>query len=252
MTTNPQRPQFRRTVQAAVAMIALISALVTAGSNSTTLSNGAELTVTIDSPVTSTEFEVPPGVPNIDVPVTGSASVGLGEPDATFIYVIDTSGSTGTGGGTGCSPILECEKDFFTALNAAVAADGSTDEVGIVNYGDTADDSRHAQWLVAPRWPPEPSSSCRSDPNVNTAINSLSSASASTNCTNALQDALTLVNASSNSLNTVLFASDGLCNARAATSPRRRRAGRDRCHRPLVAIGDGSSCMRRPAHRHAG
>ena len=41
MTTNPQRLQFRRTVPAAVAMIALISALVTAGSNSTTLSNGA-------------------------------------------------------------------------------------------------------------------------------------------------------------------------------------------------------------------
>ena len=42
-------------------MIALISALVTAGSNSTTLPNGAELTVTINSPVTGTEFEVPPG-----------------------------------------------------------------------------------------------------------------------------------------------------------------------------------------------
>src|SRR5688572_2756209 len=97
MTTKPQRLQFRRTVQVAVALTALVSVLVTAGSNSTTLSNGAEVTVTIDSPVTSTEFEVPPGVPTINIPVTGSASVGLGEADATFIYVIDTSDSTAGG-----------------------------------------------------------------------------------------------------------------------------------------------------------
>src|SRR5688572_11267848 len=168
MTRNPQRLQFRRTVQVAVALIALVTALVTAGSNSTPLSNGATLSVTIDSPVTSTEFEVPPGVATIDVPVTGSASVGLGDPDATFIYVIDTSGSTGGGGGPGCATILECEKDFFTALNAAVAADGSTDEVGIVNYGDTAAirDMQAAgghQNFTLP-----------TDPNVNTVVNSLS------------------------------------------------------------------------------
>ena len=87
--------QFRRSLQAAVAMAAFVSVLVTAGSNSTTLPNGAELTVSITSPVTGTEFEVPPGQPSIDVPVSGTASVGLGDPDATFTYVIDVSGSTG-------------------------------------------------------------------------------------------------------------------------------------------------------------
>ncbi len=95
MTRETPELKFRRTLQAAVAMIALISALVTAGSNSTTLPNGAELTVVNTSPVTGTEFEVPPGQPSINVPVTGTASVGLGEPDATFIYVMDISGSTG-------------------------------------------------------------------------------------------------------------------------------------------------------------
>src|SRR5918995_46717 len=97
--------RFRRTIQAAVLMTALVSVLVTAGSSSTTLPNGAELTVSITSPVTSTEFEVPPGQPSINVPISGTASIGLGDPDATFTYVMDVSGSTDNGSGTGCSPI---------------------------------------------------------------------------------------------------------------------------------------------------
>jgi hypothetical protein len=56
-----------------------------AGSSSTTLPNGAELTVTIDSPLTSTEYVIPAGAATRSVQVSGSASVGLGDPDATFI-----------------------------------------------------------------------------------------------------------------------------------------------------------------------
>ena len=235
MSTVPPRPKSRRTIQSAAAMIALISALVTAGSNSTTLSNGADLTVTIDSPLNGTEFEVPPGVATIDIPVTGSASVGIGEADATFIYVIDTSGSTGTGGGTGCSPILNCEKEFFTELNAAVAADGSTDEVGIVNYGDTAAirDMQAAgghQNFTLP-----------SDPNVDAVINSLA-AGGLTNCTNALQDALTLVNASSNSVNSVVFASDGLCNTGGDLTAAANALAASGAIVNAIAIGNNSSC----------
>ena len=96
---SPRRPQFRRTVQAAVVQtIAFISALVTAGSNSETLSNGANLTVIIDQPGDQHRVRGAAGRSQIDVPVTGSASIGLGEANATFIYVIDTSGSTGGGG----------------------------------------------------------------------------------------------------------------------------------------------------------
>jgi len=231
---NPS-PKFRRTLQAAVAMIALISALVTAGSNSTTLSNGAELTVTIDSPVTSTEFEVPPGVATIDVPVTGSASVGLGDADATFVYVIDTSDSTAFGGGTGCSPILDCEKDFFNALNTAVAADGSTDEVGIVNYGQTS--TIHDMQLAGGHQ----NFTLPSDPNVNTVINGLS-ASGFTNCTAALTDALALVNASSNSVNNVVFASDGLCNLGGDLTAAAQALAASGAIVNAIAIGEGSSC----------
>jgi hypothetical protein len=235
METRSRKLQFRRTVQAAVAMIALISALVTAGSNSTTLSNGAELTVTIDSPVTSTEFEVPPGVAAIDVPVTGSASVGLGEADATFIYVIDTSDSTAGGSGTGCSPILDCEKDFFNALNTAVAADGSTDEVGIVDYGQTA--TIHDMQAIAGFQ----NFTLPSDPNVNSVINGLS-ASGFTNCTAALTSALTLVNASSNSVNNVVFASDGLCNLGGDLTAAANALAASGAIVNAIAIGENSSC----------
>jgi hypothetical protein len=76
MTTRSRTFQFRRTVQAALCLTAFLSVLVTAGSNSTTLPNGAELAVSITSPLTGTEFEVPPGQPSIDVSVSGTAVSG--------------------------------------------------------------------------------------------------------------------------------------------------------------------------------
>jgi hypothetical protein len=239
MENRSRKLQFRRTVQAAVLMAAFVSVLVTAGSNSTTLSNGAELTVTIDSPVTGTEFEVPPGVATIDVPVTGSASVGLGEADATFIYVVDTSGSTGSGGGTGCSPVLNCEKEFFAELNAAVAADGSTDEVGVVNFGDSAaiNDMQAAAGFQNFTLP--------SDPNVTTVINSLG-AGGGTNCTAALNRALILVNASSNSVNNVVFASDGFCNTGGDLTLAAQALAASGAIVNAIAIGSNSSCTTNP------
>ena len=212
--------RFRRTVQAAVLMAALVSALVTAGSNSTTLPNGAELTVAITSPVTSTEFEVPPGQPSINVPISGTASIGLGDPDATFTYVMDVSGSTDNGSGTGCAPILDCEQEFVKALNQAVIDSGSADEVGLVVFGDTAataDVSSAAgdQLLVAP-----------DSGGMNTVIDSTFSVfggnggvgqftnkvvGVSTNCTGGMQSALTVVQASTNTNNVVVFVSDGVC-----------------------------------------
>lgn len=235
MTINSRRYQFRRTIQVAVGMTALVSALVTAGSSSTTLSNGASLSVSIDSPLTGDEFEVAPGQPTIDVAVNGTASVGTGEADATFIYVVDTSGSTGVGGGTGCSPILNCEKEFFTQLNAAVAADGSTDEVGLVNFddGSTIRDMQTAGGFQNFTTP--------SDGNVNTVINSLG-VGGGTNCTAALQSALTLVNASSNSVNNVVFASDGFCNTGGDLTAAAQALAATGAIVNSIAIGSGSSC----------
>jgi len=119
--------------------LALVSMLAMAGSNSTTLPNGAALTVSIDDPVTSTEFEVPPGQPSINVPVSGTASVGLGEPDATFVYVIDVSGSTTESSGSACGTFLQCQQDFFNAFNAEIIASGQADLVGLAVYAGTED-----------------------------------------------------------------------------------------------------------------
>lgn len=210
------------------ALVAVLAGLVftaaggvaLAGSTSTTLPNGAELTVSIDNPLTSTEYVIPAGASTRSVQVSGTASVGLGDPDATFIYVIDGSGSTAFGSGTGCAPVLQCEQQFIVALNNAAATDGSIDEVGVVVFGEgsvIADMSPAAgdQLLTTPGAGPG---------NVATVVNSATSAGGVgqftpkseggdfTNFTAGLEDALTLVNASTNGTNIVIFLSDGASN----------------------------------------
>lgn len=214
----------KRQMLVAVTALLLVTTVLTpalAGQNQTTLPNGAALSVSIDDPVTSTEFLVPPGQATIDVEVTGTASVGLGEPDATFVYVIDGSGSTGGGSGTGCSPVLGCEKEFINLLNAAVVADGSADKVGVVVFGAgavTADmePAGGDQILTAPD----------ADSYVSTVVNSAttnggvgqytakSSGGGSTNFTAGLTAATTVVNAptNENGTNIVVFLSDGGSN----------------------------------------
>jgi len=237
--------------------LVLVSMLAMAGSSSTTLPNGASLSVSIDDPVTSTEFEVPPGQPSINVPVHGTASIGLGEPDATFVYVMDLSGSTDTGGGTGCSPILDCEKKFVKALNAAAIADGSVDEVGLAIYADTgatADLSPAGgdQSIIAPNAP-------GSAPfQLNTVVDSafsdqfggpggvtqftLKNVGQFTNCTAGLQNALNLVNASTNGHNFVVFTSDGICNIGGSIAPAVAALAASGAVVNSVAVGTSSSC----------
>jgi hypothetical protein len=206
-------------------MAALVSVLVTAGSNSTTLPNGAELAVSITSPVTSTEFEVPPGQPSIDVPVSGTASVGLGDPDATFVYVMDVSGSTADGSGTGCAPVLQCEQQFVLALNQAVIDSGSADEAGLAVFAGSAaaadvSPDGGTQLLVAPdEGGPPPYieqvigstfSTFGGDGGVN--LFAFHNVGNTTNCTAGLQAALPIVQAGTNSNNVVVFVSDGQCD----------------------------------------
>ena len=215
--------------------LALVSMLALAGSNSTTLSNGASLAVSVTDPVTSTEFEVPPGQPNIDVAVHGTASVGVGNADNTFVYIMDTSGSTTLGGGTGCSPILNCEKQFFVGLNNAVAADGSTDEVGFVTFDDFAtihDLNPGPSLFTTP-----------SDPAVNAAINGAVAGNL-TNCPDALVKATALINTASNSHKAVVFASDGVCNVGASGSVAAAAAalGATGAVVNAIAVGTNSSC----------
>ena len=209
--------------------LAAASWLVIAGSSSTTLPNGAELQVSIDDPVTGTEFKVPADQSSIDVSVTGTASVGLGEPDATFVYVIDRSGSTGSGSGTGCSPILGCEKQFFIGLNDAAIDGGSTDLAGVVSY---AGGSSINLGLT------DPSSLA-----VNNAINSLSAGGA-TNCAAGLINAQSLVTSGSNTNGTsvVVFASDGRCNTGASVAAVANSLGATGAIVYSIAIGNGSDC----------
>jgi hypothetical protein len=70
----------------------LVATPAFAGSDSTTLPNGAQLTVSIDSPAPDTQF-LADGAP-VPVPVSGTASIGIGAPQATIVYVFDASGST--------------------------------------------------------------------------------------------------------------------------------------------------------------
>ena len=95
-----------------------------------------------------------------------------------------------------------------------MAADGSTDEVGVVNFGDSAAirDMQAAAGFQNFTLP--------TDANVSTVIER-PQLGWPTNCTAGLNRALDPVNASSNGVNNVVFASDGFCNA-AETSRRRR------------------------------
>ena len=111
----------------AVGMVAMLAGIALAANPATaTLSNGAQLTVSIDSPATGTEFVGS----SVDVPVAGKASIGVGAQDATIVYVMDFSGSTGgTPSGSTCGTILDCEKAFFVGeygrmRTVAVAPDG--------------------------------------------------------------------------------------------------------------------------------
>ena len=77
----------------AIGALAVIvgSAVASSHTGTATLSNGAQLAVSVDAPVDGTEYV---GT-SVDVPVTGTASIGLGAADATIVYVMDFSGSTG-------------------------------------------------------------------------------------------------------------------------------------------------------------
>jgi hypothetical protein len=206
----------------------MVPVMVVAGDTSVTLPNGANLAVGIDDPLTCTELVVPSGEASIDVAVSGSASIGIGDPDATFVYVIDTSGSTCSGGGSGCSPVLGCEKQFFVNLNNAVIADGSTDLVGIVRYGSGAS---IALGLTDP-----------GNPAVSSTINGLS-CDGMTNCTDALWRARDLVvgAANDNGHSSVVFVSDGYCNIGDVTPARNALAATGAIVNS-IAIGYGSSC----------
>ena len=201
-----------------VGVLALTAMPAFAGSNSTTLPNGAQLTVSIDSPAAGTEF-LADGAP-VSVPVSGTATIGVGPAQATIVYVFDASASTTDPGGA-CGTILACEQAFFTGLNNAAASSGSINQIGLAAFGGDA--------VFADMTPAGGNDRLGASGDGNTVINSISVSGSflnynvgqytpksgdatSTNYTAGLQEALAILNASSDPKKLVVFVSDGASN----------------------------------------
>ena len=160
----------------------------------TDLSNGAQFSLNITNP--------PPGLEQaVDVPfeVQGSASIGLGEPDVAYIYIIDQSESTSSYDGP-CGSVLDCVDAFFRNLNKEAISNGSAELAAVITFDDQA-------YLDAEFQDP-------TNIAIEEAINATEYSSGFTNCTGALLKAAELVEDPSNTAETtiVVFAGDGLCN----------------------------------------
>ncbi len=200
----------------ALALIVAFASPAIAATDSTTLANGASLSVTLDPPGSGGTFLIPAGDTDVDVPVTGSASVGQGAPNVHWTYVIDVSGSTGSGCGTDLGTVLDCEKAAVNNLNTAIVNDGSGLDVGLSVFGESAASADMTaaagdQPITAP-----------DDPGVGTVIGSVviggvgqftpRSVGQVTNYAAGLQAALNSVNASPAMSKNVVFLSDGASN----------------------------------------
>ena len=252
--------------------LGLISTSVLAGSTSSPpLPNGAICTVTIDSPLTGDDpLLLPNGDSTMDIPVLGSANVTEGNPlNASFVYVLDISGSTAEGGGTGCSPILACEQQFLTSLNQEIVNKGISTEVGVVVYAATAEiadmtPASSVETIIAPNagdvdYPSYLETVVNStisyplDPNkFPSRVDQFTSYSVgrTTDCREGLQKALTVANATTNEPKIVVFTSDGICNEGGQTNF-------DNAVQALanagvivhsIAIGTESSCTTNDGH----
>ena len=216
-----RRTTFSRRARLATALMLLLLSTATAAlaaSSSTTLPNGAQLSISIDTPADGTQF-LADGAP-VPVPVTGTATIGLGEPQATLVYAFDASGSTAGSGGA-CGTVLACEKTFFTGLNRAAIASGSVNQVGLVVFGADA-----VQADMTPAGGDDPlgdpadgntpiSSIVLTNANFNYQVAQYTLKNGDANGTNyaaALQEALSELTASTDAKKFMVFASDGLSN----------------------------------------
>jgi hypothetical protein len=203
-----------------------------ASESMTLLPNGTPINVTVDLPVDGTEYVLPPG--GVDLDVQGTASVGFGAGDATVAYVLDVSGSVNSPANTDCggdlnsdgvaNTILDCEIAGVLALNAAAASSGSVDEVGLAVYGRFG-----AASDMTPAAGSDPVTVPSAGPGdvetVATSVVALSSHAGPTEFTSAnvnrgntnfaagLDAASTIVGASTNGTNLVVFLSDGQSNS---------------------------------------
>jgi len=240
------RRRLRPTIAAGVALgTALLAAPAHAGSTTGDLPNGADLTVSVERPITGDTFVVPAGATTVDVPLSGTASIATGTPNVTWIYVVDVSGSTGAGCTAGLT-VLGCEKLAVAGLNDLVTTDGSAAAVGLAVFsssGAAADISSDAgeQALTAP-----------ADPDVDTAITSIveggitaftnkSVGSGSTNYVAGLDAASAIAAQAGSGPINVVFLSDGQSNAGSNFAGSLATLAAQATIYPF-AVGAGSSC----------
>jgi hypothetical protein len=181
---------------------------------------GTSISVTIDDPVTSTEFLIPTDSATRDIDVSGTASIAEGVPvkDTTLVFVADRSGSMNENAGVDCdgSPgsdsRLVCEKNAIVEANAAAAAPNSVVGLaGLASFASagTAHDvdlgAGGTQTLVAPGH----DGNGNAVPDLSDVVLGLS-ASGQTNYAAGLADALAILNdpANTSAFNLVLFLSD--------------------------------------------
>lgn len=135
---------------ATAALVAATAVPAWADLETGSLPGGTSIDVSIDTPADGTIL--PPG----PVTITGTAAVGMGEPDTALIYVVDVSGSTDDVT-TDCpdpgDDILDCEKAAAIELNQQALT--TTGEVGAVFFGTTAqaadlDQAAGAQLVTEP------------------------------------------------------------------------------------------------------
>ncbi|MDH3262074.1 MAG: hypothetical protein OEM84_14085, partial [Acidimicrobiia bacterium] len=212
-------------------VVAALPAL--ASSSMALLPDGTPIDVTLDAPLNGTEYVLPSGSTGVDVVVEGTASVGFGDGDATVVYVLDVSGSVNSAALGNCGgdlngdsildSILDCQIAGVLALNEAAAISGSVDEVGVAVYGrfGVAAD-------MTPAGADDPTTTPDAGPgDVATVARSVVAAVGQagptqftpkdvnrdrTNFAAGLAAAKTVVDASSNDTNIVVFLSDGQSN----------------------------------------
>jgi hypothetical protein len=201
-----------------VLALSLGSALAASGS----LPGGTEIAVTISEPVTCTDVFVPPNASTASVEVKGEASVGQGVvvKDTTLVYIMDVSNSMNADAGVDCDGVagsetrLECEQEGVKAANtAAAAANSSVDETGLGSFSDggTAHDvdlgTDGTQYIVAPDY----DGNGNDEPDVEDVAFGLT-ADGWTCYSCGLDAANMILGSSTNSVNVVIFMSDGVNN----------------------------------------
>lgn len=222
----------KRLAIATVVVLVLTTLPAVAATSATTLPNGTPIDVTVDAPADGTEYVLPDGATGVDVAVEGTASVGFGEADTTVTYVLDVSGSVKDPADGYCGgdlnhdglpdSILDCEIAGILALNDAAIASGAVDEVGLAVYGMFG-----AAADMTPAGSDDPITAPDADGDVATVAGSVIAqnvhagptrfapknvVNSRTNFASGLSAAKTIVDASTNGTNIVVFLSDGQSN----------------------------------------